>query len=102
MKLVQLFLPIRDNEGRKFKSALFSDVHSELVARFGGLTAYSRSPALGLWKSSRGPTKSDDIVVIEVMTASVDRAWWRHYRRTLQKAFRQEEIVLRVQDFATL
>ena len=66
MKLVQILLPVRDNRGRKFKGELYSDVHSVLVRRFGGLTAYTRSPARGLWKSE-GSTKRDDMIIVEVM-----------------------------------
>ena len=55
MKLVHILLPVRDNHGRKFKRALYSRLHRELVLRFGGLTAQARSPAHGLWTSPRPP-----------------------------------------------
>jgi hypothetical protein len=97
MKLVQILLPVRDNHGRWFKRAIFEEVHEELVKRFGGLTAYSRSPARGLWKSGVS-TQLDDIVVLEVMTARISLAWWKNYRRTLERTFRQDQIVLRIQD----
>jgi hypothetical protein len=42
-------------------------------------------------------TKRDDIVVLEVMTDQLDREWWRSYRRDLERAFRQEAIVVRAQ-----
>ena len=101
MKLVQILLPMRDNHGRRFSNALVAQVRNELVKRFGGLTAYSRSPAHGVWKSGRS-TKLDDIVVLEVMTSSVNRAWWKTYRRQLERSFRQDEIVVRVQDINIL
>src|SRR5689334_19659871 len=66
MKLVQILLPVRDNRGRKFKRALYAGVHKELVRRFGGLTAYTRSPARGLWRDE-GTTKRDDVIILEVM-----------------------------------
>jgi hypothetical protein len=97
MKLVQILLPTRDNRGRKFKKAIFGRIRKELVDRFGGLTAYSRSPAKGVWKSRRA-TKLDDIMVLEIMTAEVNRNWWKQYRRKLERALRQDEIVVRVQD----
>ena len=96
MKLVQILLPTRDNRGRKFKSAIFGRIRTELVRRFGGLTAYSRSPARGVWKSGQA-TKLDDIVVLEIMTAKFRPSWWRQYRRKLEQALRQDEIVVRVQ-----
>jgi hypothetical protein len=97
MKLVQILLPVRDNHGRKFKRALYSKLHRELVLRFGGLTAHARSPAHGLW-TSEGSTKRDDMIIMEVMTKRFDRAWWKKYRKSLEKAFRQDEIVIRVHE----
>jgi hypothetical protein len=96
MKLVQILLPTRDNRGRRFKTVIFGRIRKELVDRFGGLTAYSRSPARGVWKSGQA-TKVDDIVVLEIMTPRIKRSWWKKYRRKLEHALRQEEIVVRVQ-----
>ena len=31
------------------------------------------------------------------MTDTLDRAWWRDYRRTLERRFAQEELVIRSQ-----
>jgi hypothetical protein len=101
MKLVQILLPLRDNRERKFKRAVYADVHDELIERFGGLTAYTRSPARGLWRS-RGATKRDDMVIVEVMANSFDRRWWIKFRRTLERKFRQDEIVIRAQDISRI
>jgi len=96
MHLVQILLPVRDNKGRKFTRGLHAEVHGQLVKRFGGLTAYTRSPARGLWKS-QGTTKRDDVIILEIMDKRFNAAWWRKYRRDLEKTFRQEEIVIRAQ-----
>lgn len=96
MYLIQLLLPVRDNAGRPFPSELFGAVRAVLTDRFGGLTAYARSPAQGLWKSAEG-TVRDDIVVVEVMAETLDRDWWRAYRARLEQAFRQDTILLRAQ-----
>jgi hypothetical protein len=37
----------------------------------------------------------DDVVMYEVMTAALDREWWRRYRRDLQLRFKQEEMAVR-------
>lgn len=95
--LVQLLLPLYDNDGRAFPAAHYSAIRDELTERFGGLTAYTRAPAQGLWQDTSGPTRRDDIVVYEVMTDSLDRAWWRDYRRTLEHRFQQHELVIRSQ-----
>ena|ERR1700733_98033 len=95
MKLVQILLPVRNNHGRKFERALYSRIHKELVTRFGGMTAHARSPAHGLW-SSKGSTKRDDMIIVEVMTKRFDLRWWKKYRAALELAFSQEEIIVRV------
>ena len=55
-----------------------------------------QSPALGLWKDrTRGTTTRDRMILVEVMTARLDRGWWRRYRLQLQARFRQDAIVAR-------
>jgi hypothetical protein len=36
------------------------------------------------------------------MLREVDRAWWRAYRENLERAFRQDTIVIRVQTIELL
>jgi hypothetical protein len=100
--LVQLLLPLYDNAGRAFPPAVFSAVRQELMNRFGGLTTYSRAPAQGVWQDSDGPPQRDDIVVYEVMTDALDRAWWANYREALEQRFAQNELVIRSQDVERL
>lgn len=95
--LVQLLLPLYDNAGRAFPAEHYTAVRDELTERFGGLTAYTRAPAQGLWQETDGPPKRDDIVVYEVMMDTLDRAWWRDYRRTLERRFAQDELIIRSQ-----
>ena len=94
MHLVQILLPLADNEGRRFSGADYARVRGELAERFGGITAYSRAPAEGVWKDG-GETSRDDVVIFEVMAESLDRAWWRAYRTELETRFRQEAIIAR-------
>lgn len=96
MRLVQILLPKFDNDGKAFPSTAFEAVASELTSRFGGLTAYTRSPAEGRWRD-QGETKHDDVVVLEVMVDTVDRCWWRSFRVRMEKVFRQERIIVRAQ-----
>ena len=102
MHLVQILLPLYDNDGRRQPDALFHRVRQELVDRFGGLTAYSRAPAKGLWQDESGSTTPDEIIVHEVMAEQIDVGWWREYWEGLERDFRQEEIVIRAQVISKL
>ena len=78
MHLIQILLPLYDNEGHEFPQVEFRRVSSELAHRFGGLTAFTRAPAEGVWRESMKPNPThDDIVVFEVMVDDLDRAWWK-------------------------
>jgi hypothetical protein len=92
---------LSDNSGRKIARSAFARTRRELIERFGGLTAYSRSPARGFWKD-KGAVARDEIVVFEVMAKRLEQGWWRGYRRSLEKRFRQKEIVIRVFDCGTV
>jgi hypothetical protein len=103
MYLIQILLPTRDNAGRRFERETFERVRAELTERFGGVTAFAQSPALGLWKDdTRGTTRRDSMILVEVMTERLDRNWWRRYRAHLERTFRQEAIVARALRFSAL
>ena len=94
MHLVQLFLPLRA-QGTPLPREMFAAVRAELADRFGGVTAYLRSPAQGLWEDEGGECVRDEVVLVEVMVEALDREWWRRYREELERRFGQEEILLR-------
>lgn len=95
MHLVQILLPLSDNDARPFARADYEDVRRTLTERFGGVTAYVRAPAEGHWKEDGGSTARDEIVIYEVMAERLDRPWWVNYRERLREQFRQEELVVR-------
>ncbi|WP_129791986.1 hypothetical protein [Sphingosinicella sp. CPCC 101087] len=94
MQLIEILLPLRDKEGRPFDPTIWAQVREELIDKFGGLTAFTREPAEGLWEEN-GRRDKDEIVILEVMAETLDRNWWRTYREELERRFRQDEIVLR-------
>ena len=102
MYLVQLLLPLYDNQGNGFPADHFSVVRRTLTEQFGGLTAYTRAPAQGIWSEHDGPPKRDDIIVYEVMTTTLDRGWWREFRQRLERQFSQDELVVRSQEVERL
>ena len=93
--LVQLLLPLADNDGRRFDEARFASVRRELTQQFGGVTAFMRSPATGLWKKTSGEIDRDEVVTVEVMVETLDREWWRTYRDLIAQTFGQEALVIR-------
>ena len=95
MYLVQILLPVYDNEGHPFEPVDYVQLRSELADRFGGVTAYTRAPARGVWKGDTGETTRDDIVIFEVMTAELDRTWWSGFRKELERRFRQDSVIVR-------
>jgi hypothetical protein len=77
-------------------------VSTQLTDKFGGLTSFVRSPAIGLWKENEEKTVRDDIVIYEVMTDSLDISWWQTYRKQLCTLFRQEEMIIRASSIQLL
>lgn len=89
--LIEILLPVTDALGRE----TLETVKSDLTQRFGGVTLHANIPAEGLWKDDQ-EVERDRIVVVEVMTEDIDRAWWSQYRSRLEGILHQEELVIRV------
>jgi hypothetical protein len=94
MVLIQLLLPTTGTTSHDVMTAL-AETRRELLATFSGVTAYVRSPAKGLWTAPDGRVEADDVVMVEVVTATFDRAWWRAYGTTLARRFDQDTIHVR-------
>jgi hypothetical protein len=88
-------LPLHDNNKQPFAHADFDIVRQELIQKFGGVTAFQRSPAVGLWKDEDDDVSRDDVVMFEVMSDELDKQWWKNYRETLERRFSQEELIVR-------
>jgi hypothetical protein len=101
MNLIQILLPVADNDGKAIPKEMFSDLRKELTDRFGGVTVFSQGPAEGFWKGEDG-TDRDRIVVFEIMADEIDEPWWRVLRERLESEFRQEELVVRAQEIRRL
>lgn len=102
MHLIQLLLPLYDNQGVRLPAALHGATRDELVGRFGGLTAYARAPVDGLWQQDDRHTVRDELVIYEVMSDTLDAQWWHGYRQTLEQRFRQDQLVIRAQEIRML
>jgi hypothetical protein len=95
MHLVQLFLPLADDDGQRFPRAAFDAVRDGLAERYGGVTEFVRAPAIGLWEDTDGHVERDDIVLFEVMVDTLDRAAWAALAADLARTFRQDEVLVR-------
>jgi hypothetical protein len=102
MFLVQLLLPLYDNAGRRLPHELFAQLRNELTERYGGVTAFFRSPAQGTWKEESGAVDVDEIVMCEVMVQVLDRVWWAAYRKALEERFAQRELIVRAVELQRL
>lgn len=100
--LVQVFLPLRDPDGARQPPEHFRWARDRLLDAFGGLTAYTRAPAEGLWEAPSGVVASDRVVVYETVCAAVEPPWWSAFRRDLELRFRQQEVLIRCQDVRLL
>ena len=95
MHVVEIFLPLKCRDGSPQPPERFGQVRRELVEMFGGLTAFTRAPAEGLWEKGDGDVDRDSIVIFEVMASDLDRLWWKDFRARLERMFEQDEIVIR-------
>ncbi len=92
--VVEIFLPLTRGDGSDQPRQLFAALRRELVERFGGLTAFTRAPAEGLWDEG-DRIERDRIVIFEVVADELDRAWWSAFRERLERDFEQEEVLIR-------
>jgi hypothetical protein len=94
--LVELLVPVGNDD-----YSMLERIRDELTNVFGGVTMHVNAPAEGLWKSE-GDVDRDKIVVVEVMTDDLDRAWWTSYRDELESRLDQDEIVIRLSEIERL
>lgn len=100
--LIQILLPRYDSMGNAFEPSRFETIKRELAEQFGGVTAYLRASAQGLWQADSGELVSDELAVFEIMAEEIDTAWWSQYREELERRFDQDEIVIRASSIRRL
>jgi hypothetical protein len=93
--LIQILLPRRGGGSGDVPDADYALTRTELVERFGGVGAYLRSPAQSAWTAPDGRVDRDEVVMVEAVTETFDREWWRGYAVRLAGRFRQETIHVR-------
>jgi hypothetical protein len=93
--LIQLLLPTSEIPAGPTSPEHVAQTRRELVEAFGGVTAYQRTPAVGVWTSPHGSRERDEVVMVEVVAPQFDRAWWRDYADRLAERFAQAAIHVR-------
>ena len=101
MNLIQILLPVEGKNGEPLPRRTFDDVQAELTERFGGVTAFVNAPAHGIWRKA-GSEEHDRVILFEVMTDELDVSWWSEFRERLERAFLQEEVVVRAMPITRL
>jgi hypothetical protein len=94
MVLIQILLPA-PGTALTVPAEDYALTRAELLKAFSGVTAYLRSPGQGNWIAPSGRADQDDIVMVEVVTETFDREWWRSYASALARRFHQDAIHLR-------
>jgi hypothetical protein len=95
MHVIEIFLPLKRSDGSAQPGGLFGALRRELIERFGGLTAFTRAPAEGLWEDQAGEVERDQIIIFEVVAETLDRPWWQQLRARLEREFQQDEVLIR-------
>ena len=102
MVLIQLLLPVSVSPSGAEEDDRVRVTHRELVDAFGGVTAYLRTPAQGVWTAPDGARERDSVVMVEIVTERFDRAWWSEYAGSLARRYQQEEMHVRAMDVDVL
>jgi hypothetical protein len=100
--LIEILLPLAPSSGGRQEDEVYADLRRLLVERFGGLTAFTRSPAEGVWVDPKTRVQQDTIVVLEVMADYIDHTWWAALRQRLEQKLGQDRIVIRASQVETL
>jgi len=98
MNLLQIFLPLFDRNGKHFLRDHYKMTEGELVKRFKGFTAYSRSPASGLWKDDQAKIQAERARHLRSDHGSIGLALVAKIPGSLEERFQQDQILIRSQN----
>ncbi|HTO31970.1 MAG TPA: hypothetical protein VL202_12435, partial [Pararhizobium sp.] len=81
MQLVQILLPLTDNDGKPFPPAMFETLKEDLTREYRGVTAFVQAPAQGRWTETEAGASEEDIVIFEVMVKELYLGQWKQRQR---------------------
>jgi hypothetical protein len=85
MQLVQIFLPLYDNNKQLFEESVYNDVRNMLKDQFGGVSFHRNTPVGGLWKDEGGKTNYDELIIAEIMIHNLNKEWWKQFKQDLEQ-----------------
>jgi hypothetical protein len=94
MYLIQILLPLYDNNGEAFGHSTYNLIRKQLTESFGGVTIYNRAPATGIWKENDKHVR-DEIIIFEIMSEELNLTYWNACKLQLQEIFKQDVIIIR-------
>ena len=100
----EIYLPLFYNNGTPIEPEKFDQIERELVERFGGVTSVQRQfPLRGVWRGEYR-THLDLIVVLTVLdlTGADVGDFFIPYKEELKRRFRQEEVLITMQELTVL
>ncbi len=107
IKNVNIYLPLKYNDGRPIPETRFVALEDELLIRFGGVTSIQREfPLHGVWRSGT-EDYHDQVVVFSVMdfreeTPFESLRYLERLKGRLKKKFDQLEILITVADLMAI
>ncbi|MBZ9998200.1 hypothetical protein LB569_30800 [Mesorhizobium sp. BH1-1-4] len=93
---------MNDNLGNPFPREVYKHLQEQLTEKFGGVTAYTRSPASGTWNDEAGATRHDEVVLFEIMAETLDAAFWQTLKGKLADQFEQDDVIVRATEITCL
>jgi len=96
MRKYEIYLPLKYNDGRDIEPEKIKQIKEELIARFGAITASSRSsPYQGTWKYG-GVEYIDDIIKVEIVTSDdkLTKQFLKDFKKRLKESLQQVDILI--------
>ncbi|HEY6231730.1 MAG TPA: hypothetical protein VIW64_10725 [Pyrinomonadaceae bacterium] len=96
MRKYEIYLPLKYNDGKDIEPEKIKQIKEELIAKFGAITASSRSsPYQGTWKYG-GVEYIDDIIKVEIVTSDdrLTKRFLKDFKERLKKSLQQIDILI--------
>jgi hypothetical protein len=93
MKKVTIIIPKRDNEGKKFSTAMIAEIRKDILRKYNGYTVKN---VRGAWKGEDGKTYLDESWEYTMVTDDEGVKWIEGWLVKIKDLLRQEAMYLEV------